>query len=87
MADEVEQRLAVLKVALVALVPRAPPRLLEHLDQALRGRLEDSTQEEERSVWRAALTLLEEMRAQHGPAKTAQGRRPEPPMRTSETRH
>jgi len=85
MADEVEQRLAVLKVALVALVPRAPPRLLEHLDQALRGRLEDSTQEEERSVWRAALNLLEEMRARGGPAKAARPSRSETP--TGETRH
>ena len=85
MADEVEQRLAVLKVALVALVPRAHPRLLEHLDQALRSRLEDSTREEERSVWRAALTLLEEMRAQLGPAKAVRPSRSVMP--TGETRH
>ncbi len=66
MTDEVEQRLAALKVALMLLVPRADQQVLERLERMLMARLEASAAEEERSVWRAALALLEETRILNG---------------------
>ena len=88
MTDEVEQRLAALKVALMLLVPRADQQVLERLERMLMARLEASAAEEERSVWRAALALLEETRILNGVGSDANRDAPST-LRTphSDTKH